>query len=162
MNELHILKKHLGDFQNTKSEFQTKEFCEQISDANDFIGALQVLNLSLKKLAKNIKDRSNDAENNATLDSLSSALVQNCSFMGASLFDNAFKVNVNKQDFSFEIQNPLLILENSDHKGVLAYIEDKLEEISSLLTELSQAIIAGSDLEFNLGQNDFKKQDKFY
>lgn len=140
--ELEILKKHLGEVQG-KSSFDAKTFGSQISDANDFIGALQVLDLSLKKISKNIKERCLDGideEQKRLLDAQSSQLIQNCSFMGENLFDNSFSVNLASKIFSFEIQNPLLILENSDYEGVLAYIDDKREEISTLLDDLALAI----------------------
>ncbi len=47
-NELDVLKQHLGEVEGV-GEFKAKQLCSQINDANDFIGALQVLDLSLKK-----------------------------------------------------------------------------------------------------------------
>ena len=47
-DELQILKRHLGEVAE-KSEFKAKELSSQINDANDFIGALQILDKSLKK-----------------------------------------------------------------------------------------------------------------
>ena len=140
--ELEILKKHLGDVAG-RSSFDAKTLSSQISDANDFIGALQVLNMSLKKISKNIKDRITNElsqEEKRNLDAQSSQLIQNCSFMGENLFDNLFTVNIGSQIFSFEIQNPLLILEKSDYNGVLSYIDDKKEEIDSLLDSIAIAI----------------------
>ncbi len=140
--ELEILKKHLGDIQG-KSGFKAKNLVSQISDANDFIGALQVLNISLKKISKNIKEReleNTSQEQKRMLDAQSSQLIQNCSFMGEHLFDNSFCLNLASKLFSFEIQNPLLVLEKNGYEGVLAYVDDKMEEISKLLDELALAI----------------------
>ncbi len=47
-NELDVFKKHLGEIQGV-SEFKATQICSQINDANDFIGALQILDLTLKK-----------------------------------------------------------------------------------------------------------------
>lgn len=47
-NNLNIFKKHLGEIQSL-NEFQAKQIYSQINDANDFIGALQVLDITLKK-----------------------------------------------------------------------------------------------------------------
>lgn len=158
--ELEILKKHLGEVEG-QSEFKAKQICSQINDANDFIGALQILDLNLKKVQKNISERLDDSispENQRVLDSQNAALIQSCAFMGECLYDHEFSVNVGAQDFHFEIQNPLLILEKGDFSGVLSYVEDKREEIASLLVDLATAITLNAPLEsysFDT-QRDFK------
>lgn len=145
-NELDILKKHLGEVVG-KSEFSAKELSSQINDANDFIGALQMLDLSLKKVQKNIQERNSpelsSEEQKRSLDAQSAAIIQNCSFMGESLFDTSLSVSVGKENFSFEIQNPLLVLEKAGYEGVLAYIEDKREELDALLESIGDAIALG-------------------
>ncbi len=50
-SDLEIFKKHLGEIQGV-NEFKANQICSQINDANDFIGALQVLDMSLKKNRK--------------------------------------------------------------------------------------------------------------
>ncbi|EAJ1621799.1 flagellar FLiS export co-chaperone [Campylobacter upsaliensis] len=161
-SELDILKQHLGEVDGV-SEFKAKQLCSQISDANDFIGALQVLDLSLKKIQNNITQRlqkDTDEVQKRTLDAASSQLVNSCSFMGTALFDNIFNVYVGQKLFEFEISNPLLVLDRGGYEGVLAYIEDKREEIKANLSELSGAILMGSNLNttsmFDTTQ-DFKK-----
>ena len=57
--EMNILKKHLGEVEGI-SAFKAKQICSQISDANDFIGALQILDLNLKKIHNQISQRLND------------------------------------------------------------------------------------------------------
>lgn len=146
-NELNVLKKHLGEVESV-SEFRASQICSEINDANDFIGALQVLDLSLKKVQKNIQDRTNDLNlddlQKRTLDANTSQLIQNCSFMGTALYDNIFNVYVGQQLFEFEIANPLLVLEKGGYEGVLAYIEDKRDEIKGILSSLGNAILMGS------------------
>lgn len=160
MNELNILKKHLGDVSDV-SAFEAKQICSQINDANDFIGALQVLDINLKKIHKNISERVSDENlddiQKRTLDANTSQLIQNCAFMGAALYDNIFKVYVGKQLFEFEISNPLLVLEKSNYEGVLAYIEDKREEISGILVDLATAITLGTSFDTNMAFDS--KQD---
>ncbi|KGI56662.1 flagellar FLiS export co-chaperone [Campylobacter sp. MIT 97-5078] len=155
--ELEIFKKHLGEVK-AQGEFDAKQVCTQINDANDFIGALQVLDLSLKKIEQNLKARIDEdlsQEQKRGFDAQTSQLIQNSSFMGNSLFDNSFSIGVSGQSFAFEIQNPLLVLEKSDYKGVLAYIEDKREEIENLLLDLATAISLGTPSNNFLGANDF-------
>lgn len=140
--ELEIFKKYLGDVK-LNSAFEAKQICSQINDANDFIGALQVLDLSLKKISKNIKERLEgdlSEEEKRVLDAQSAVLVQKCSFMGEGLFDNNFAVRVGGANFSFEIANPLLVLEKAGFEGMFAYVEDKQEEIDNLLLDLATAI----------------------
>ncbi len=82
-----------------------------------------------------------------TLDATASQLIQNCSFMGTALFGNIFNVYVGKKLFEFEIANPLLILQTSNYEGVLAYIQDKRDEIKIILSELSTAITMGETMD---------------
>lgn len=140
--ELEILKKHLGNVEG-KSEFATKELCLQIDDANDFIAALQVIEGVLKKLEYKLKDEAN-LKQNESIDEESRAIIENASFMGEALFDKKFSTNVGTNHFSFEIQNPFLVLENGGYEGVLAFIEDKREEISALLDALDEALLLGT------------------
>lgn len=157
--ELEILRKHLGNVEG-ESEFATKELCLQIDDANDFIAALQVLDRALKKIEYNLKERNNaNLEHSYDIDAQNNTIIENASFMGEALFDKTFSTNVGASRFSFEIHNPLLVFENGGYEGVLAYVEDKREEISALLDKLDEAIIMGtistpnSSLEFK----DFKE-----
>lgn len=148
-NELDVFKKHLGEIQGV-SEFKATQICSQINDANDFIGALQILDLTLKKIEKSITERldeQNDDLQKRTLDATSSQLIQNCSFMGTALFGNIFNVYVGKKLFEFEIANPLLILQTSNYEGVLAYIQDKRDEIKIILSELATAITMGETMD---------------
>ncbi|EGK7561159.1 hypothetical protein IO476_000098 [Campylobacter coli] len=148
-NELDMFKKHLGEIQDV-SEFKATQICSQINDTNDFIGALQVLDLTLKKIEKSITDRldeQNDDLQKRTLDATSSQLIQNCSFMGTALFGNVFNVYVGKKFFEFEISNPLLVLEKAGYEGVLAYVQDKRDEIKGILHELSSTITIGMSMD---------------
>ncbi|TKX32988.1 flagellar FLiS export co-chaperone [Campylobacter aviculae] len=148
-NELDVLKKHLGEVQGM-SEFKATQICSQINDANDFIGALQVLELALKKIEQSIAQRLDDQIDDLqkrTLDATTSQLIQNCSFMGTALFGNIFNVYVGKKLFEFEISNPLLILEKAGYEGVLAYIQDKRDEIKNILADLASAIVMSQGMD---------------
>ena len=158
-DELSVFKKHLGEIEGV-SEFKASTICSQINDANDFIGALQVLDLTLKKIHQSLSQRTQSLDDleKRNLDAMASALIQNCSFMGTALFGNIFNVYVGKQLFEFEISNPLLILKNSDYKGVLAYVEDKRDEIKGILSQIGNALISASDINAGIygSTTDFK------
>ncbi len=73
-SDLDIFKKHLGEIQGV-NEFKANQICSQINDANDFIGALQVLDMSLKKIEKSILERideNSDDMQKRTLDATAS------------------------------------------------------------------------------------------
>ncbi len=148
-NEVCMLKKHLQGIYDI-GEFKAKQICLQINDANDFIGALQVLDMTLKKIEKSITERIDENLDNIqkrTLDAMTSQLIQNCSFMGTALFGNIFNVYVGKKFFEFEISNPLLVLEKAGYEGVLAYVEDKRDEIKWILTQLNTVISMGETMD---------------
>ncbi|EHR2531695.1 hypothetical protein QWN50_000106 [Campylobacter coli] len=160
-SDLEIFKKHLGEIQGV-NEFKANQICSQINDANDFIGALQVLDMSLKKIEKSILERideNSDDMQKRTLDATASQLIQNCSFMGTALFGNIFNVYVGQKLFEFEISNPLLVLEKAGYEGVLAYIQDKRDEIKDILCKLSSAITMGismDNMNFSDSATNFK------
>ncbi len=146
--EMRILKRHLGEVEGL-GDFKAKQLCSQINDANDFIGALQVLELKLKKIHSEISQRLSDVSldfvQKRAMDANISQLIQNCSFMQTALFDKVFRVYIGKELFEFEIVNPLFILEKCDYEGVLAYIEDKREELATMLSRLAQALTSNID-----------------
>ncbi|WP_291949411.1 flagellar FLiS export co-chaperone [Campylobacter sp.] len=153
IDELEILQKHLGQtgigLDGANLKHQTQKFSEDITDANDFVGALQILDSALKKILKLLEDRDyEDVQDKVLIASESIKIVDNCSFLGNALFDNNYNVNVGNKAFCFEICNPIKILENSDYLGMKAYIEDKREELALLLSEL-----AGAIANYNLGQS---------
>ncbi|MCX2683353.1 hypothetical protein OQH60_05450 [Campylobacter sp. MIT 21-1685] len=143
-NELDILKKHFGEIQGV-SEFKATQLCSQINDINDFVGALQVLELTLKKIHQSLSERilgtKLDDMQKRSIDASVSQLIQNCSFMGTALFGNIFNVYAGKELFEFEIANPLFILEKNGFEGVVAYIEDKREEIVAILSKIAEALL---------------------
>ena len=138
-DEFQILKKHLGDFEGV-GEFQARQFCAQISDANDFIGALQVLDVALKKLENSLKETLNCAQSAENACFKMQDIVKNALFMGESLFDAHLSTRIGSQNFAFEMHNPLSMLENADFKGVLDDVKDKRGEISALFDELDSAL----------------------
>ncbi|MFY4766023.1 flagellar FLiS export co-chaperone [Campylobacter sp. GB48] len=166
-DELEILQKHLGQvgssIDGANLKHQTQKFSEDITDANDFVGALQILDSSLKKISKLLEDKNyEDVQDKVLIASESLKIVDNCSFLGNALFDNNYNINVGSKAFAFEICNPLKILETSDYEGMKAYIVDKREEIASMLSELAVAIATYSPSQSFGGSNhDFMNDFDF-
>ncbi|EKQ7381633.1 hypothetical protein P6E80_002313, partial [Campylobacter coli] len=68
-------------------------------------------------------------------------------------------VYVGQKLFEFEISNPLLVLEKAGYEGVLAYIQDKRDEIKDILCKLSSAITMGismDNMNFSDSATNFK------
>ncbi|AJC83995.1 hypothetical protein I9T54_06470 [Campylobacter peloridis] len=165
IDKLEILQKHLGavgaNVDGASLKHQTQKFSEDITDANDFVGALQILDSSLKKISKLLEDKNyEDVQDKVLIASESVKIVDNCSFLGNALFDNNYNVSVGSKHFVFEIHNPLRILENSDYKGMKAYIEDKRDEIASMLSELAVAIASYSPSQ-SFGNTNFDGMNDF-
>lgn len=155
LNELQILEKHLGkaneDMLALKHE--TQKFVSDISDANDFIAALQLINKGLKNMLALCEGKDfKDLQVKVSLANLCMEIVDSSYYMNISLFDNSYLVNVGPKDFHFKIDSPTKLLENDDYEGMIAYMQDKLEESKKLLSELGMAIMGFSPQDsFGLG-----------
>ncbi|WP_300896706.1 flagellar FLiS export co-chaperone [uncultured Helicobacter sp.] len=144
---LSTFQKHIGaqfNPQDQEANIYTPssihKFGENIKGANEFIGTLQsasIQDLYIKKA--NIKD-----------------VIDNASFMGMSLFDTEFNMTFNSKSYLCVIENPLLLCPNDTAieldsqeaqepmNALIAYTEDKLQEISHILVEISEALVAPS------------------
>lgn len=142
MRELEILKKHLGNVEG-KGAFEAREIGIQIADSNDFIAALQMADANLKKVAASLANAANPATQSEAI-AQSRALVSNASFLGEGVFGTKFSTSVGAQKLEFEVADPFFALENGGVEGVLAYIEDKRDEISTLFDTLDAALSADS------------------
>ncbi|MGP1450426.1 MAG: flagellar FLiS export co-chaperone [Wolinella sp.] len=143
-------------------EFNTKKleieaFTRGIKGANEFIGALQVADIALKKMAKEGENTVNEAQAAESLAKID-MLAQNSSFMGKKLFDRELTNEVNSTRFSLTLENPA-----SMGNEMIRYIDSKRGEIASTLTNVSNAISSSSLVEdsgFNFEEFDpsaFKK-----
>lgn len=145
LNELEILEKHLGvankDMDALKQ--QTQKFVEDISDANDFIAILQLVNKALKKMkASLIEKDKEELKDKVLIASELMSIADECSFMNLALFDNSYLVKVGDKSFSFELKNPLFILESGSYDDMLAYINDRFTQSTMLLGEIGLAIMS--------------------
>lgn len=146
---LATLKKHIQDIDGTDFEVPSKvgnkivSFGEDMKSANEFIGALQVLSIALKKCI-NKAHLVDGAEN---LDVLKEntvlsirEIISNCSFMGNALFDASLCIELGSESVEFSISTPESFLEKYDFESIVGYFEDKQEEIKQNLALISGKI----------------------
>lgn len=141
MSELEIFKKHLGNVDG-KGTFEARELGIQIADTNDFIAALQIVDSVLKKLIANIK-----TPNPAEFEMQNLALIKNASFLGEAVFGAKFSTSIGVQKLEFEIADPFFAFKDGEIEGVLAYIEDKRDEISMLFDKLEETLNINNSFE---------------
>ena len=145
---LATLKKHIQDIDGTDFEVPSKvgnkivSFGEDMKSANEFIGALQVLSIALKKCINKAHLVDDGAEN---LDAQNTALfireiISNCSFMGNALFDASLCIELGSESVEFSISTPESFLEKYDFESIVGYFEDKQEEIKQNLALISGKI----------------------
>ncbi|WP_395148686.1 flagellar FLiS export co-chaperone [uncultured Helicobacter sp.] len=150
MIALSTLQSHL----HTTTSNPHKRFGEDSKGLNEFIGALQITNISLTKILKEIE--SCELEDCVSIEELQTLqnnacvrieeIIQNTKFMGTPLFDTPLsaKVNGSMKDICFE--NPLAL--SQDFSAMKGFIEDKRAESNDLLLELSEALLAPSNKRF--------------
>ena len=150
MIALSTLQSHL----HTTASNPHKRFGEDSKGLNEFIGALQITNISLTKILKEIEsceledcvsaEELQTLQNNACV--RIEEIIQNTKFMGTPLFDTPLsaKVNGSMKDICFD--NPLAL--SQDFSAMKGFIEDKRTESNDLLLELSEALLAPSNKRF--------------
>lgn len=119
------------------------KFSEDIKGANEFIGALQTINAACKKILKLVQ--------NLPPDNLSQDLqdiIENTAFMGVKLFRTQLNTTLNATSYTFCIDNPMPLFQQSKdsatQEAFIAYIEEKSQEITQLLLALSDALVESS------------------
>ena len=146
---LATLKKHIQDIDGTDFEVPSKvgnkivSFGEDMKSANEFIGALQVLSIALKKCIN--KAHLVDGAENLDVLKENTALfireiISNCSFMGNALFDASLCIELGSESVEFSISTPESFLEKYDFESIVGYFEDKQEEIKQNLALISGKI----------------------
>lgn len=152
-NILDIFKKHIGDIggiNTNKQDFSTtlnatymknacvKQFSEDMKGANEFIGALQKLDISLKKIAKLLSENMYSDANSDTLGEEIKLMSQNCTFMNVALFDSELALSTQEREFKITIESPKL---NSDYIGALDKINSQRNQIAELLSEINNEML---------------------
>ena len=159
---LKTLKKHLQNIDGATSDLKEPlmqkskilSFGEDMKSANEFIGALQIISITLKK-AINIAKKS-DTPHEIRLQIQEQLcleikeLTEKCSFMGNSLFDATLLTSLGQNHFEFEINTPNSFLEEYDFENIIIYFEDKQDEIKQKLSLISNKIS-----EANNQRNDY-------
>lgn len=174
---LATFKKHLDgidDSQKMAVEVDTlnkgskiHKFGEDMKSANEFIGALQILDNALKKILIQIQviliDDDLKDENFKSLESLVSKeineIVEKCSFMGTELFGSTLSVFGGNEEICIEILNPLDFFDNGGYENMAAYAEDKRSDVACCLKMVS-AKISGQQI-FESDVSNSSKYDNF-
>lgn len=166
---LETFKKHLGkageieNTQQTRTYFHSldktskiKQFGEDMKSANEFIGAIQMLDFIIKKLieqaqgmsivdkmkgmgVEEVRDCDFEVFKTIVLKELLETM-EKCVFMGTNLFDATLCMHWKSEEFSIEVPNPMPLFENEQYKDFILYLEDKSLELRQCLTLISAKI----------------------
>ena len=119
------------------------KFSEDMKGANEFIGALQTANVACRKILKLAKDL---GANSLSQDSQDlQDIIENTAFMGVKLFNTQLSTTLNATSYTFCIDNPIPLLQaDSNIQALIAYINEKSQEITQLLLTLSDALVESS------------------
>ena len=108
--------------------FEILAFAKTAKGANEYIGALQTANSTLKKIDKAMSEGASDEQIRE--------LAANSKFLGNTLFDKNLIVSIGKNDFSLTLQNPASL--PAEQRG--EYIAATRDAISKTLGKVSEAI----------------------
>lgn len=146
---LETLKKHIQDIDGAGFEISSEvnqkisKFGEDIKNTNEFIGALQIVSVTLKKCIDRARliegefQGQSQEEKNEYASLKIREMMSKCSFMGTALFDATFGIEFDGRWLEFSISTPESFLVNYDFESVIAYFEDKQEEIKENLALIS-------------------------
>ena len=149
---LDTLKKHLADIDGTafrsemtrKSKLKIHKFGEDMKSANELIGALQILDITLKKIITEASKVDRELVESSELTQgvvfAIEQLIGKCSFMGMELFDATMSTEFGGEEISFSVASPMEFVLRGDFANTIAYLEDKREEIKQTLSLISQKI----------------------
>lgn len=126
---LSIFEKHIGKQQNANCN---RRIIENIKDTNAIIGALQTIDLALKKSLNCLEHPDRIA-----------TIVDQCSFMGQSLFDA--EISIAPIHESFYIEKLQDVLQCNSIEETKYFIQDKQEEIKRLLGCIFQSLDDADD-----------------
>ncbi|MCX2716280.1 flagellar FLiS export co-chaperone [Helicobacter sp. MIT 21-1697] len=126
-------------------------FSEDIKGANEFIGALQSASVALKKilkLAQSVDIQSQEIQI-AQVKSAMQEIIDNTSFMGVKLFGTQLHTHLHTKTYTITIENPMPLCEGTSHTSscanpsmdtLISYVEEKANEITQMLLDLSEAL----------------------
>lgn len=176
---LATFKKHLEGIDKTQNEsipsnpiyktHKIKQFGEDMKSANEFIGALQILDIALSKIITQAEKLIAEEdfidkdfiENNLLIEIKS--IIQNCTFLSTPLFDTTLSISCDGEEIELEAFSPLLYTNNGGYKNMLAYLEDKKAEVQNTLLKVSEKIsnqkVFKSQKSDSLNYNNFDPKD---
>lgn len=141
--------------QESSTQNAIKQFSEDSKGLNEFIGVLQLGNVALGKIERELARLDSikaEDSNPAYIHAKSTvfAQVQNIinasAFLGIPIFETNFNSKVNGELHEICFENPLRA---KDIASMNAYIKDKKQESNELLSLLSNALLnGGSDARF--------------
>ena len=154
----------MGQPMSAQSARAIHRFSEDIKGANEFIGALQSASIALKKLlklAQSVDIQSQDIQI-AQVKSAMQEIINNTSFMGVKLFDTQLHTHLNTKTYTITIDNPMSLCESTSHTpscantpmdSFISYVEEKTNEITQMLLDLSEALIEPTNPKQENGYN---------
>lgn len=170
MNNNDILatfKKHLSGIEEVDSSFtktQIHNFGETMKGINEFIGAVQTINMNLNKIKdlcekiQWIDDLLITESNTSTIQSMQTEkqnylsniqhIIDNAKFMGIALFDVELSCIINGKQFSLDVSSPINFL-NDD---IYNYCSVKINELNMLQSQISKRLSGEDDVS---SVNDF-------
>ena len=140
-NIIAMMQKHQKDIEKQFSQDSNTQsihkFSEDMKGANEFIGALQTANVACRKILKLAKDL---GANSLSQDSQDlQDIIEN------TAFNTQLSTTLNATSYIFCIDNPMPLLQaDSNTQALIAYIEEKSQEITQMLLTLSDALIESS------------------
>lgn len=181
MNDNDVLsafKKHLADINLNEenktilTKSQIHNFGENMKGVNEFIGAIQTLNVNISKIkdiflkVQWIDDLLQQEKNINTIELLKSEkqnhiidinyVLENSKFMGIALFDIELSCCVNGKLFKLNVENPL----NFINDNVVEYCNQKEEDLNLVILQISQSLsgdnITTTNKSTNKNLEDFK------
>ncbi|PAF50635.1 flagellar FLiS export co-chaperone [Helicobacter sp. 13S00477-4] len=135
-----------GDCLNKTRKIQ--KFGEDIKSANEFIGALQIIDIALHKIILQAqKILLEDEPKDPTFKNLESIvlkeineIIDKCSFMGMELFNTTLSIQIDSKSIDIEVPNPTPLIQKEGYSSFINYLEDKKLEVQNTLILVSKGI----------------------
>ena len=159
---LAIFKKHVDSSLDDKNKIMhSHRFAENMKGVNEFIGALQTLNMKLSKIIKlcEIIESINDLDTLDSIQLLNKQKHENMvedlcqsSFLGINLFNTELSCALNGEIFSICIESPSNYFDNK----IIGFCIQKQDELNLILKNISCSL-ESQNANVNLDSNyDFK------
>lgn len=147
MNEniLSVFEKHIGKQESGKQNIKT---LRNIKDTNSIIGALQTIDITLKKCSPLLNQPH-----------LIKEMIEKCSFMGEALF--GVEISIPNLEESFYIEKIQDLLQCNSIEDVEHFILDKREEIKTLLECIFESLNQ-DDEEYRPSHTQQTSLEKFF